>query len=62
MTIESEAHTLECGRLINYKGKVQARDIAPDTRDDGSAEGIIETMRIGLTSTDMPIPEMLGDG
>ena len=24
-------------------------------------EAIIETMRIGLTSADMPIPEMLGD-
>ena len=38
-------------------------------RDDGPAEGhfieeraIIETMRIGLTSANMPIPEMHGDG
>jgi len=38
-------------------------------RDDGPAEGyfieeraIVETMRIGLTSADMPIPEMHGDG
>jgi hypothetical protein len=31
-------------------------------RDDSPAKGIIETMRIGLTSADMPIPEMLGDG
>jgi hypothetical protein len=36
---------------------------------DGPAEGyfieksaIVETMRIGLTSADMPIAEMLGDG
>jgi len=38
-------------------------------RDNGPVEGydmensaIIETMRIGLTSADMPITEMLGDG
>jgi len=31
-------------------------------RDYGPAEGIIETMRIGLTSIDMPIPEMLRVG
>jgi hypothetical protein len=38
-------------------------------RDDGPAEGylltkraIIETMRIGLSSADITIPVMLGDG
>jgi hypothetical protein len=38
-------------------------------RDDGPAEGhfieeraIVETIKIGLTSADMPIPEMHGDG
>jgi hypothetical protein len=37
-------------------------------RDDGPADGyfmeeraIVETMRIGLTSADMPIAEMLGN-
>jgi hypothetical protein len=38
-------------------------------KDDSPAEGyfiqkraIVETMRIGPTSADMPIPEMHGDG
>ena len=44
MAIDSEEHTQERRRLINYKWKAQARDIAPDTRDDSPAEGIIETM------------------
>jgi hypothetical protein len=39
------------------------------TTNDGPVEGyfiekraIVDTMRIGLTSADMHIPEMLGDG
>jgi len=46
-----------------------AWDNVPDRSDDGPAEGylmrkraFIETMRIGLTSANMPIPEMLEDG
>jgi hypothetical protein len=42
------------------------QDNVPDTRDDGAAEGyviekgdIIEIMRIGLTSADIHITEML---
>jgi hypothetical protein len=49
--------------------QARARDNVPDTRDDDPAEGyfikeraIVETMGIGVTSADMPIPEMLGDG
>jgi hypothetical protein len=37
-----------------------ARDNVAETTDDGPAEAIIEIWRIGLTSADMPIPEMVG--
>jgi hypothetical protein len=50
MTIESEECTLERRRLTKQL-EAWARDIAPDTRDDVAAEAIIETMRIGLTSS-----------
>jgi len=68
MTIESEERTLESRRLMKQL-EAQAWDNVPDTRDDGPPEGylsrkrpISETMRIELSSADMPIPEMLGDG
>jgi len=61
MTIESEERTLERQRLMKQLD-ARAWDNVPDTRDDVPAEAIIGTMGIGLTSANMPIPEMLGDG
>lgn len=50
MTIGNEQSTLEGSRLMRQL-KARARDITPDTRDDGSAKEIIETMTIVLTSS-----------
>jgi len=69
MTIHSgEAH-LELPYTYKLQMEARATDNVPDTRDDCPAEGyiikeraIVETMGFGLTSTDMPIPEKLGDG
>jgi len=69
MTIHSgEAH-LEEPYTYKLQLEARARDNVPDTRDNSPAEGyisrnraIVETMGIGLTSANMPIPAMLGDG
>jgi len=64
MTIESKESIYKLRRLKTHLKAGAWRNIQ-DTRDDGPAEGcltrktpIIETMRIGLSSTDMPILEI----
>jgi hypothetical protein len=67
--IQRSSSPAEAPYTYKLQLEARARDNVPDTRDDGPAEryfikerAIVETMGIGLTSADMTIPEMLGDG
>jgi len=69
MTIHSGETHLEEPYTYKLQLEARARYNVPDTRKDSPAESyfiekraIVERMGIGLTSADMPIPEMLGDG
>jgi len=57
MTIQSAERTLDRRRLMKQL-ESWAQDIAPDTRDEGPAEAIVETRKIVLTIADMHIPVM----